>query len=76
MKFSRNHLIFVLALVALVLLFRPVEEAFCLGTCTGWRNVSDAYHYKCPGSKPWRKVSRNSTQVNCCKCSGGGATRT
>ena len=71
MKLSRDHIVWILILVALWLMFmRPKKEGFhiCFGGCTGWRYVNDAYNYSCPSSKPHRKVSRDGTQVNCCKC--------
>ena len=65
MKFSRNHLIFVLVLVVLVLLFRPRTSGFdwkhpfkkvkvCRGVCD--RCVLDLDNtLQCSGSKPHKR---------------------
>ena len=77
MKLSRNYLIAALVLVVLYLLFmRPQKSGFwpfksasvCVGTCTGWKPVSNSSTYVCPSDKPNKKIGLGGQQVNCCKC--------
>ena len=83
MKFSRNHLIVVLALVALVLLLRPRTSGFdwkhpfkgvkvCTGVCD--RCVLDINNsVVCSGSKPHKKwclgpQGEQGRHSMCCPC--------
>ena len=77
MKFSRKYIIATLVLFLLYLVFFrhqtsgfwPFKSAsVCVGTCTGWKSVSNSSTYACPSDKPNKKVGLGGQQVNCCKC--------